>query len=123
MDKLAHFGDGDSVLGLKEVGGVDFLPLHVRGLGVGLWGEWGAVVGLIERIRNVELWMVGLVGLCGSEIISLASGLVLLLNFHHFLFHLLDLLFQLILFPNLPFYLFTILVFEHLLSSSQSLFL
>ena len=80
-------------------------------------------MGVIERIGNVELWVVGLVGLCGSEIISLASGLVLLLNFHHFLFHLLYLLLQLILFPDLPFYLFPILVFKQLLSSSQSLFL
>ncbi len=36
VDKLAHFSDWDGVLGLEEVGGVNFLAVH----------EWRLVVGL-----------------------------------------------------------------------------
>ena len=49
--------------------------------------------------------------------------LMLLLNSNNFFFHLSDLLLQLILLPNLPFDLLSILIFEQLLSSGKSLFL
>jgi hypothetical protein len=81
------------------------------------------VVGVNEGTGHVDLWMIGLVGFNRSEIICLGSGLMLLLNFYDFLFHFLYLLFELVLFPDLPLDLFPVLVFEHLLPSSQSLFL
>jgi hypothetical protein len=46
-------------------------------------------------------------------------GLILLLDFVDFLFHFLDLLFQFILFPDLPFDLFTVLGLEQFLSACE----
>jgi hypothetical protein len=75
-----------------------------------------------ERTGDIDLLVVGLLRLYGSELIGVSSGLMLLLNFHDFFFHFLDLFLEFILFSDLSLDLLSILVFEHLLSSGKGLF-
>lgn len=70
-----------------------------------------------ERTWNMDLGMMCLMRLIGSILIGVTSCLLFVLDFHHFIFHLLDLLLKFILFPNLSLNLLSVLILKQLLSS------
>ncbi len=72
-----------------------------------------------EGAGDVDLRLVGLVGLRWSVVVGVGSGLILLFDFVHLLFHFLNLFLKLILFPDLPFDLFAVLCLEQLLPACE----
>ena len=126
LNHLTNFGSRNGILSLKQVWWIDFLSLlKWRWLVKTLRSEWWTMLSVHEWTWNVMRRLINrLMVFIRLVLMALMSFfLMLLLNSNNFFFHLSDLLLQLILLPNLPFDLLSILIFEQLLSSGKSLFL